>query len=1175
MTVLNKKSNDDLRNLKNVFQAYVAQLNDKSPIKQSKHSLKESDNKEKIYSFFTHLKDIQMMAKESLHPSNFNSFLTFVNKQSKFINKNDQLNHKYRYLTGVSTYQTDIPNIRREIEFAIARIQIHSREVALFLKMKNDVEVLCLQGEYARALNTIEKFDNIYGASMWSIQLKIALHQQHLGLDAQKKYSAELRQIYKSGFLNFVSFYTSRINEEQTSYTHYVDTMKKRIKSHKYYNHLEMNYMTYRMLSIWPDNIEEYVDIISIEQNHSVFDLYETLINFSHQIIKMNTDDNLHFISRIILLGRIFTDFRIEKLKFYVEDNSIIKKNYSRSNEISNNYFNRNYEKASAIFEKYLLNKEPIDIWNYIYGSLSKHKVDSIKFETRKVDSFYCHIPLIFERLEISFSANNELRRIFLCFKNLPIFQGLNDFLKIINKVYPDDIWQPWWIGLNSNTLGIEDIKPSFIDINHLENLIYLDTHKDITYNAWKWLHADYPDKYSHPSEYIFTAIRHINQKKYLEAENILIIESESTIFTIIKKYLLMNCYYSSVKTSDLIKFIAFESLKENSHFDLMPIAKTVVNIYLSDYRLVQDPLIRIIGMYAAWRVSPYRPEAISSWISNSIRKFLHDNHLKKPSELGNVLHKYNIKHMIFFLDYICIPQFYDTYLPNVIITPEQSRLERVAICNLLIKINPQDKEIYKEEINAINKLILIDEGDLLIARSRIYVDEINLKNWVLKELTSEIYRYNSLVELKSNSKDKTFNALIKELFADKSDGEDLTYIRTESDMVLLEIWEKIEKEFLSNPRFGLDFYVSQRIRHQSFVGFVRGKLELENIITTKPDEHSPYNQNNYWLEKFDNLDQKSYRRLNELFINFAKDFDDALFNVKNEKFHVKTLNKPNGLLYIDFTGNQLELLSYIIQDAQDLNDTIDSLITYLWAAITPQLHKAQDYIRLDLQQELRLICEKFKDSVRNLVGNHHTFCIFANKLDSCMRNISSSLEEVTIWFSENLFTRLLDPISLEKIIQISLNGITRTFPTFQPKIRSEIKGGSLEKIYLNTIYDFIFIIFGNIFKHSGTLTPEIELHASLESHEKYDLLSIKVISPSLKNKQTSHELKLEERRQRIFKRDFGKFTILEGGSGLLKVASILDISLTSGSIEFGFNDANKFQIEIEASFLKYNEVNK
>ncbi|WP_019082598.1 hypothetical protein [Yersinia enterocolitica] len=115
---------------------------------------------------------------------------------------------EYDELAGVSV---DAPTIslEKEILWIVARIKENSDVINSFREISTHIEKLVINNEFSKGIDVLKKIEMLLGASFWSIQLRISLENLTGGLENQKKYTSEVRSIYRKGLLNFIAYNTS------------------------------------------------------------------------------------------------------------------------------------------------------------------------------------------------------------------------------------------------------------------------------------------------------------------------------------------------------------------------------------------------------------------------------------------------------------------------------------------------------------------------------------------------------------------------------------------------------------------------------------------------------------------------------------------------------------------------------------------------------------------------------------------------------------------------------------------------------------------------------------------------------------------------------------------------------------------------------------------------------
>src|SRR5690606_4884420 len=226
---------------------------------------------------------------------------------------------------------------------------------------------------------------------------------------------------------------------------------------------------------------------------------------------------------------------------------------------------------------------------------------------------------------------------------------------------------------------------------------------------------------------------------------------------------------------------------------------------------------------------------------------------------------------------------------------------ERQSICAILRQIDRGNSSKYETEITLLTHQQVLEDGQWVVNRTRIHVDASSLARWADKNLSEGFSRYKEIRKIDSEMKlPVAMDLVLRNIMSGKiPDGMGGTS-HSESDIVLIELISKISEEFLSNSSFGLDYYLSKRIRDQSFVGLIRGPVENHKLITTRESISSQYKSNTYWLEKLNHTSRLAAPELDAALSNFSSRFDNNLIVAKNSRFQIRSAEYPQGLIFIE-----------------------------------------------------------------------------------------------------------------------------------------------------------------------------------------------------------------------------------------------------------------------------------
>ncbi|MDX4036586.1 hypothetical protein, partial [Aliarcobacter skirrowii] len=218
---------------------------------------------------------------------------------------------------------------------------------------------------------------------------------------------------------------------------------------------------------------------------------------------------------------------------------------------------------------------------------------------------------------------------------------------------------------------------------------------------------------------------------------------------------------------------------------------------------------------------------------------YLKSHGYKRPTELINNYLINNItfdNKIIFYLDKICIPDIMKTSeFMNDYFDAEK---ERIQICHYLITINNNNEKKYLQEIKDREQNLFIKKQSTRIEKNKIYVDIEGIKKSYLKELHDDYIRLTSLLEVNGYEKDLEVEKIINVLKNNiPTEVENVTYEETinsmyisnissnEIDDVFKKIIELARDIFVKNEHYGLDVYLSTKIRHGTISNHLRKPL--------------------------------------------------------------------------------------------------------------------------------------------------------------------------------------------------------------------------------------------------------------------------------------------------------------------------------------------------------------
>ena len=428
----------------------------------------------------------------------------------------------------------------------------------------------------------------------------------------------------------------------------------------------------------------------------------------------------------------------------------------------------------------------------------------------------------------------------------------------------------------------------------------------------------------------------------FKQRKNNLIVEDKKIPYYRTMKYKAINAYHN--ENFDDAK-ILFKTLADNDNELISIDAKSaylntlivleeydlccellVKYILQKEYIYINLPLQNLVDKFdkpKKWPKSIYTPiffklhtlhiSEKENYLRLSYDKFLDQNNCKKPSEL---LQKYKYFYdqekfleISYFLKEICVPELmkYSAYIDSTSIAEE----ERILICRILKKFDPSNAKEYDLEINERTKKIVIKNGVKRVGKSKVFVDTVQVKQYYKKKLLDENYkRYKAL---KRDIEDDQISQIID--IADQVLSENNIVDKDEyyssNDIKLFNIpanekrdlFTKIMKEVIDgfiNREFGLNVYISTRIRHGYLAKELRNPLEIENLVTTqiKNEETNEkiYNENIFWKDKLSLQCSVKRTQILKRLEEFTRKFDNYTDYIIDNLLIISTQTRTDAL---------------------------------------------------------------------------------------------------------------------------------------------------------------------------------------------------------------------------------------------------------------------------------------
>lgn len=1065
-------------------------------------------------------------------------------------------------------YGFDLPDL---FKWMTISFEYYKEKLNLFIQLKMEYEKHLLLGEYQEAEQIIEKIEGNICVSFWSIENRLLIAEYDQGLEKNKSVLTSINSKDNNYIVKLISDFFSRRTEKNISVQKYHDTLNKYLTKTADNNVKVIEYFNFKLNFPNYPNYENYEIILFPELNFSIIDRYIAYIQVSKYIVSKETksEEILSSIKSTTKLASSFIkDASLQRLNTFFSPHSKIQMD-SKSIlilKIFDEYTSGNYNNAFTLASSHIKNNpDSFELYEIYVKSLIRLNANyTSPVNERSIANEICvnmyNILMKGDKSQESFSS---LKKIVTILGNTSFNNQLYSFLQENNDNFNDmnfkvfkelnsTIYNPRFSNnFDDHEVGLKYIKELKKAFN--SNSSTLEFYSNF-YNASISTHNTMVNS----AFYSEQRINHYNAKlykihqKYDEA--IILYETLITNdLSDVPGYLLeeiifdlFNCYLSINlldKALDLFILYYFKNELLINRLNLLMLIKLIESTNDKTYYRT----IEVTVLYYYY----YSKKNEIGKIYGAYANFMTINGMKKPSEIELFYKNYNIESVIYFLNNICVPEILDSsiYFNDV----DEVENERVQICQLLSKINSSNTDPYLAEISAISKNATLRKRLREVDESKIHVDVPGIIKLAGSQIAESYSRYKEIAKFTGDEKFRVID-LLESIQSFIGEDVDFYFVETDSKgfykttksqqfMAYKELFIEIRDHFISSNEYGLDSYLSIKIRHGTFLNHIRSVFKTENLITEKNKITNNYIENHYWLEKLIYFEESTKTQLSELLNQFSKAVDDIITTASSKWLQINTEDKnTEGLFNYIYSDNEIYKSMSRNKSINNTLEIIHSICGELWrrtdlnlTTVRNKLSTELKFMLLDelkkLESELKLLLED------NITG---TDLLFRN-ITKCGTDLQNQIEKVKKWFNITENKTVID-YSIHELFDTCLLINNTIYPYNGIKVKPKINSYSSFKGATFTYFvDIISILFENVIKYAEDREVELEVN---EDNEVLYMYFSNVISETVIKDYGSYCQKLEEIKENINNATNLEQIRKEGGSGFYKIVKILKYDL-------------------------------
>tara|TARA_R110002050_G_scaffold57423_5_gene129259 strand:- start:178007 stop:181378 length:3372 start_codon:yes stop_codon:yes gene_type:complete len=1079
--------------------------------------------------------------RQNISASNYEHLITTF-KQVDAIQTNNLLRLGPTDINSLLGLNAAIPlTLLNEIKWAKSWLKDQSYRINVYRKFSIKLQDDLLDKDISDVIISLENFCEENGWSIWAIELRLALEQQHEGTEALKSLSSKWRSKNLNAKLGlFIQVITDR-NDSSYSYDAFYwkcISSFPRISSGDDFS----GYLMYKSLTHLDNAEEQLPRILARDIRSSLIDYYESIIEtiisiteLTPEKIKAYAPATIELIDSLIDEG--FLDGRLNilqmKLTQTVPDSAIF---ISRSNSLK---------------------------------TLSKACISNIQIDEKVIESksflnkVLKYISNLSECGASDQDSSREIIKLGLNFKSLDI--GL--LMAISQKIYTSKLTESSVLPIEM-TFCSHEINNYALLLND-DNLIdYLES-VDVESQIYKAIKGESITQIANTPSllHIWLGKWLIAKKRWKDINALCHALSQHNFYWQRQAdKLQLLALIDEEKTFEALSLTATWLTKDPLHAYEFPIENIFQNRGWGDFKNLDLILVGLVSHFTFESTQNSDIHYICKMSCRAIGitgglNIIHDQ-LSSDPKLGGLL--------IVFLRDVWISD--NLVMNHFLETTEAVQHERMKVLQLLLQFDPEHES---EHVDAIKDLTFdetVRSGLKYIDQTRVFVNEGAIFRWAEKNLYQDYERWIQL--LRGNNNFYLNDNLINQYLVDPKNTALLQELTSdnpsEADALLTIILERLYGRFLLDPNDGLDYYLSARIRHGSLRGTIFGPLDENQLLYSKT-QFSRTTFESTWNStgKFTEQNSESiFNILKELSVNLQNIIQELI----TERVQIYSDKKPKGEIpgVIPVTNNKepIAIIRTLLSEEElSFDMLVNTSFFFFWKLLDNFLKNIANYIRGEVKV-------KIQDEFDKVFKELSTINVDTRRLETMLHNISTATqlqcETVADWFRLPNQGESGGKFSFEDAIEISKNATKNVYRNFPIEIKIDSSIGEheifLSTLGLSTITDCLFIMLENAWKHSGLYEAIGIIEIKISFDAKNSLITI--TSTSNLSRVVVNELntgKFKEIEKKYANQDNSLVVRKEGGSGFAKLARFathMDRAIIPKPLEFDIFD-DKWMIKI------------
>lgn len=462
----------------------------------------------------------------------------------------------------------------------------------------------------------------------------------------------------------------------------------------------------------------------------------------------------------------------------------------------------------------------------------------------------------------------------------------------------------------------------------------------------------------------------------------------------------------------------------------------------------------------------------------------------------------------------------------------------RIDIIQWLLAKEPERTSYLRKELASLLNLQISLGKQAAWDKARVFVDEEQLLAWIIERHERDLLRVVRSAKLaRQFQADGTYDGLEVSAVGAGSDVEATS--RLGDAIYLVRFIPIVFEQFLRHPVFGLDAYLSRRVRHGPLRGEILSRYEHGSERALFEVERK-------------GARQAELAEIGMFLVEAKAGIEGVVDRFRRDRLQLNGKDHPKGLIsdewkrpevdpYFVALINEIRRLA-LADDGSDL--VARALVTFCWRVADFDLASTATYLQTNFLREL------FDEFDRHLALQSSLTRQRKSELHRIIHTeLIGAVEFVCTWFQRSDASREI--FELKQLTDIHYSIVDRYFPASKIEFLNGVDDEIVvEKGLFHILGDCLHIVIENAFKH-GPENGRLEIHARIThktaGSDKLTLTAVSDLHPTAETTTVARRLSTA---LEVSEEAASHAAFTEGFTGFRKMLSLVRTVGTSGNVD-------------------------